>query len=49
MVGFYKRKVCEELKLQPFKKEMANIDLDAAEHNYSIVEAVIFKTNLCCV
>ena len=39
------------MKLQPFQKRTwANIDLDAAEHNYSIVrKRLTSKTKLCCV
>ncbi len=39
------------LKLQPFQKRTwANIDLDAAEHNYQVIrERLNTKTKLCCV
>ena len=39
------------MKLQPFQKRTwANIDLDAAEHNYNIIRAYIKpNTKLCCV
>ena len=39
------------MKLQPFQKRTwANIDLDAAEHNYGIVRKQLTpKTKLCCV
>ena len=39
------------MKLQPFQKRTwANIDLDAAEHNYNIIrEQLKPETKICCV